>query len=99
MKKKLPVILTALTAFAGISYAFADGLLNDAAYTREHGGVGNMLFRYSKEVKPETTADNLRDADANRYETATTDTSRTEPVVTDNNDEIDLGASSAGRAH
>jgi|GEM_PF-3467013 len=37
----------------GASYAFADGILNDASTTRSRGGVGNYLFWTDREMGKE----------------------------------------------
>ncbi len=87
--QQFSIALSVVALTAGISYSFADGMLNDAKYTREHGGVGNYLF-YGNKVE---TA-KVEEAPAN-YVDIDTDTST--PVAT--NDSINLGASSAGRAH
>lgn len=87
--QQFSIALSVVALTAGISYAVADGVLNDAEYTREHGGVGNYLFYGNK---AETAK--VEEAPAN-YVDGATDTST--PVAT--NDTINLGASSSGRAH
>jgi outer membrane protein OmpA-like peptidoglycan-associated protein len=44
MSIRLTVTLAISLLILGASYAFADGILNDASTTRAHGGVGNYLF-------------------------------------------------------
>lgn len=85
----LSIAVSVVALTAGISYSVADGVLNDAEYTREHGGVGNYLF-YGNKVETAKVAE----APADYVEV---DNSTSTPVAT--NDTINLGASSAGRAH
>ncbi len=101
MKTKLTILLAAMTLVAGVSFAAdydqnvpREGLLNDAEYTRENGGVGNYLFRYTKD-KP------VAEAPAPEAEPVATnwEEAPTEPMATTESDDISLGASSSGRAH
>ena len=85
---KLFSILATVVALTAGTYAIADGRLNDADYTREHGGVGNYLF-YGDKVK----AEKMADAQTNF------DTEPQAPATVTKADTVNLGASSAGRAH
>lgn len=99
MKKKLTVLMAAMTIVAGVSMAGdhslpREGLINDAEYTRENGGVGNYLFRYTKDETIAEAPAPEADPVATNYEEAPT-----EPVASTESDDISLGASSSGRAH
>lgn len=89
--KNFSILMTAIVVLGGVSYAFADGVLNDAEYTRAHGGVGNYLFRGT----PVETAEKADAAEPLAVEESDT----TGPIAATDRDTINLGASSAGRAH
>jgi outer membrane protein OmpA-like peptidoglycan-associated protein len=53
MQIRLTVTFAISLLILGASYAFADGILNDAATTRARGGVGNYLFYPDRSSKTE----------------------------------------------
>jgi len=109
MNSKMTWILSGLTAFLGATYAFGDGIMNDADTIRAQGGVGNFLFydqyQHKDKVTADTTAvDNDRDALIENQDEGTTDAYYDSSYDNDNytyddsEDSLNLGASSAGRA-
>ena len=82
------LIVLGFALVGGASFSFADGMLNDGETTRAKGGVGNYLFYGTSDLKT-TEADTTPVLEPLESEA---------PVVTQN-DTLNLGASSAGRAH
>lgn len=94
MNSKLAWILSGLTAFLGATYAFGDGIMNDADTIRAQGGVGNYLFYDQYRNKDKVTADTSGEGTTDAYY----DSSYDDFAYDDFDDSLNLGASSAGRA-